>query len=544
MAHARFNEREANPNPHIKFITPLKMVDSQAEEDARQLLRALAAQVRPIMKSEGFLVNSFEEYEHNHVFAGRNWNNGETVELVLRRANGSFLPIPWLLGTLCHELAHIKHMNHGPAFQALWRKLRNDVGDLQRKGYYGDGYWSSGSRLSDSAVIRGEGLNADELPEYVCGGAQGRRRPTSVRRRRRACDTGPSNHTGAQTAKRRKAGARVTAQGLFVGSGRALDEGAETEDAKQSGAGFRKKAASKRAREERARAAEHRLSALRDQSDADHPSAAAAEGGSDLEDDGDEDIQETDQDRRRVLLEAADTSELDALKAWQLDYSSDFILPSADLPAPGPSARGNDSTNKGRKAQLGPDNIKQPLDGSAGRPAIAQDIQTHGAASNPAAHSQNARPPARRPPAGLQLTQISPPLPNSGNKRTPQGGSAHSFQTAPAAAGGLRGFAQAEIATRKREGLGMGPGARRTLGAPPSNSNPDAGSRQRTLEDVVRQGGTLGRHGPSVSNATDEDSAEGAWPCGVCTLVNEPAHLACAACATPRGESEWTGRAV
>ena len=30
-------------------------------------------------------------------------------------------------------------MNHGPAFQALWKKLRNDVRELQAKGYYGDG---------------------------------------------------------------------------------------------------------------------------------------------------------------------------------------------------------------------------------------------------------------------------------------------------------------------------------------------------------------------------------------------------------------------
>lgn len=61
MVHVRLNEKETNPNPHINFITPLNMMDPQAEEEARQLLRALAAQVRPIMKAEGFVVNSFEE---------------------------------------------------------------------------------------------------------------------------------------------------------------------------------------------------------------------------------------------------------------------------------------------------------------------------------------------------------------------------------------------------------------------------------------------------------------------------------------------------
>ncbi len=45
--------------------------------------------------------------------------------------------------------------------------------------------------------------------------------------------------TGAQTAKRRKAGSRVTAAGTFTGSGQALNA---DEDKKGTGIGFRKKA--------------------------------------------------------------------------------------------------------------------------------------------------------------------------------------------------------------------------------------------------------------------------------------------------------------
>ncbi len=58
MVHARFNEKEPNPNPHVNFVTPLPGND---QDDARQLLRALAAQVRPVMKAHGFVVNSLEE---------------------------------------------------------------------------------------------------------------------------------------------------------------------------------------------------------------------------------------------------------------------------------------------------------------------------------------------------------------------------------------------------------------------------------------------------------------------------------------------------
>ena len=61
MVPVRLNEKEANPNPHINFITALPVNDATQEEDARQLLRALAAQVRPVMKNHGFVVNRFEE---------------------------------------------------------------------------------------------------------------------------------------------------------------------------------------------------------------------------------------------------------------------------------------------------------------------------------------------------------------------------------------------------------------------------------------------------------------------------------------------------
>lgn len=102
------------------------MQDQATEEEARQLLRALAAQIKPVMKAHGFSVNSLEEYEHNPVFAGRNWNNGETIgefvndvemessgelsrlgsllEIVLRRPHGGFFHTSWLMSTLLHEV--------------------------------------------------------------------------------------------------------------------------------------------------------------------------------------------------------------------------------------------------------------------------------------------------------------------------------------------------------------------------------------------------------------------------------------------------------
>ena len=55
------NEKEPNPNPFINLITALPMSDAQDSERARQLPRALAAQVWPVMNAHGFTVDSLEE---------------------------------------------------------------------------------------------------------------------------------------------------------------------------------------------------------------------------------------------------------------------------------------------------------------------------------------------------------------------------------------------------------------------------------------------------------------------------------------------------
>ena len=76
-----------------------------------------------------------------------------------------------------------------------------------------------------------------------CGGAHNRARPASVHRqpRQRRNNTPASNKTGRQTAKRSKAGARVTSKNAFVGEGMSLAEGVEK--GKGKGTGFGKQAA-------------------------------------------------------------------------------------------------------------------------------------------------------------------------------------------------------------------------------------------------------------------------------------------------------------
>jgi len=123
--------------------------------------------------------------------------------------------------------------------------------------------------------------------------------------------------------KRRKAGSRVTTAGAFAGGGQALNA---DEDEKGTGSGFRKKAGSKRAREERAKAAEKRLSALR--GEASMPTQDPDDTGIDAEE-----LRETDKDRREAMMTSMDASEANLLRTGTLsDFWGDFILPKRSTP--------------------------------------------------------------------------------------------------------------------------------------------------------------------------------------------------------------------
>jgi hypothetical protein len=132
------------------------------------------------------------EYEYNTEFAGRNWNAGEIVEIVLRKKDGSLSVLDSLrtpielvlmclmqslvqLVDLCYvsrstsfslspsshpsllppQLAHIHHMNHAHEFKALDLKLRQEVTFLRLNKYFGDGFWSAGHSLVHESMEDG-----------------------------------------------------------------------------------------------------------------------------------------------------------------------------------------------------------------------------------------------------------------------------------------------------------------------------------------------------------------------------------------------------
>ncbi|GAA5887232.1 hypothetical protein JCM6882_002457 [Rhodosporidiobolus microsporus] len=259
VGHERINARRPDPNPAITFIHALKgLPDSDL---AQKILEAIAAQFKPIMKEWGFGVNSLVEHEWNPTFAGRNWNGGEVIELVLRRKDGSFAPYQFILYVMCHELAHIKEMNHSWAFKKVNQQVRAALGSLRAQGYTGDGFWSTGRTLHPDYPQAEVPLGAADEPVYTCGGANKKR--GRWKRRRSAATPGSSRArgsavklgtTGRQTAIPAKAGGRVKRQGAFEGEGNVLSG-----DPEMSSKGRRAQA--KGAVAARAAAAEARLAA-------------------------------------------------------------------------------------------------------------------------------------------------------------------------------------------------------------------------------------------------------------------------------------------
>ncbi|GAA5869808.1 hypothetical protein JCM16303_001802 [Sporobolomyces ruberrimus] len=240
VGHERINAREQDPNSNITFIRALPEYPNH--DEALHLMKSLAAQFKPIMQKWHFAINSLVEYEPNPVFAGRNWNAGEVVEIVLRRKeDGSFLPWNFILFVMCHECAHIKEMNHSWAFQSVNKQLRQALGILRKQGYTGDGFYGKGRTLNPTYQGNDTRWNAVIGPTYTCGGAlkKGRRRRilpnadgtnTAPKPRRERGSAVTLGSTGRQTAIPKKAGRRVTKKDAFKGEGQTLGAKSESDD--------------------------------------------------------------------------------------------------------------------------------------------------------------------------------------------------------------------------------------------------------------------------------------------------------------------------
>ena len=129
------------------------------------------------MKEQHISVMSLEEYEPNPEFAGRNFNAGEVIQLVLKsRLTGRWLPFEYVQMVMMHELAHCKQMNHSRAFWAVRNQYAEQMRALWARDYTGEGIWGRGAQLGSGLWEANAALPNDPLPEHLCGGTYRSRR--------------------------------------------------------------------------------------------------------------------------------------------------------------------------------------------------------------------------------------------------------------------------------------------------------------------------------------------------------------------------------
>ncbi|KAL3418986.1 wlm domain containing protein [Phlyctema vagabunda] len=168
LGYERINEKRSSPNKNIVFIKPRP---GPEEALSKGFLERIAAQCTPIMTRHCLAVVSLEEYEPNLEFWGRNFNNGEVIQLVLKSpSTGRWLPFRFVQMIMMHELAHCKQMNHSAAFWKVRNELSFEMKALWARDYTGDGLWGRGLLLENGAFSQCELGNDEILPGTMCGG--------------------------------------------------------------------------------------------------------------------------------------------------------------------------------------------------------------------------------------------------------------------------------------------------------------------------------------------------------------------------------------
>ncbi|KAL8715940.1 MAG: hypothetical protein Q9220_000607 [cf. Caloplaca sp. 1 TL-2023] len=275
----RFNAHQTHPNDRIVFIKPLPGPTAALAQD---FLSRIAAIVKPIMKTFHLSVTTLEEYEPNPEFAGRNFNAGEIIQLVLKAPRtGQWLSFRSVQMVMMHELAHCLQMNHGKDFWKARNQFAAELRLLWGKGYTGDGFWGKGRKtgMMSEWDARQRGGEEDVMPERLCGGT------FRTRGRRRKRKRGGEELTWAEKRQKR-------IEKKFGTNGQLLGGEEETrvklEDGKKP-KGKPRVAGSARGRELRAAAALARFGAPKEEEEEEfkeEEKAAASEYGSetDLED--------------------------------------------------------------------------------------------------------------------------------------------------------------------------------------------------------------------------------------------------------------------
>ncbi|KAI9486106.1 MAG: WLM domain-containing protein [Benjaminiella poitrasii] len=142
---------------HDELIKDYKILKSKPRsEEALQLLKQLASQVKPILSKHHWkITNLCEFFPKNPNLLGTNVNKGWKINIRLRPHynESQFLEYEDLLGTLLHEITHIMISPHDANFYKLLDELKQETEALMASGYTGEGFFSNGHKLGTTLNV-------------------------------------------------------------------------------------------------------------------------------------------------------------------------------------------------------------------------------------------------------------------------------------------------------------------------------------------------------------------------------------------------------
>ncbi|KAI9015676.1 WLM domain-containing protein [Phycomyces nitens] len=127
-----------------------KALKKPKEDQALDILKRVASQVEPILTNRAWKVTHLQEFfPSNPNLLGTNVNRGYKINLRLRPHydDSIFLDYEDILGTMLHELVHIVKAPHDATFYKMLEELNQELDELIRTGYTGQGFYSMGHRV-------------------------------------------------------------------------------------------------------------------------------------------------------------------------------------------------------------------------------------------------------------------------------------------------------------------------------------------------------------------------------------------------------------
>jgi len=113
-----------------EYIHEIKSIKKHSRsQEALELLHRLAKDTHKVLKRHGWRVTSLQEfYPKNKSLLGININRS-VIKVRLRSPHdiNSFMEYHHLLGTMVHEITHMKHSNHSAAFYETMDSLHDEV---------------------------------------------------------------------------------------------------------------------------------------------------------------------------------------------------------------------------------------------------------------------------------------------------------------------------------------------------------------------------------------------------------------------------------